>query len=342
MRSTQRGLTPDPDDLRQRFGGVKHARYHDPDVVYHGLIRTVQGRFLLRPDDKGKLASLISGVLGRAQVLYPSVRLYADAWLSNHAHLLLQGRFHEVSRFFAFVEREISRRWGPVIAWEGAMFRRFETSALPTEESQLRALSYVLSQSTKEHLVSSPLRWPGAHCAKDLTRNRIRRGTWFNGTAYGRELHKRLARKTRRSSPNRRHFESESVVRFEKLPALAHLSDHQYREHISALVEQIEKAAAQERRQTGRKLLGRRRVLRVSRETRSALPPPPWFERRRRMICWADRWARETREYLQRYWAFQRAFRQASRLLLAGNLRAAFPPGAFRPCTPVQAAAPPA
>ena len=317
------------------FGGVKHARFHDPDVVYHGVIRTVQGRFLLRPDDKGHLAILIAGVLGRAQELYPSVRLYADAWLSNHAHLLIKGCFPEVSSFFGFVEREISRRWGSVIGWEGSMFQKFRSSALPTPRSQLKALSYVLAQSAKEHLVASPLQWPGVHCAKDLPSGFTRRGIWFDGTAYGRERHKRLARKTDRSVPDRRDFERVSVVRFAKLPVLAHLSNQQYREYVAALVKQIETDAAEELRRTGRELLGRGAVLRVERESRSALPPTPWFEKRRRMICWARRYACETLAYLRRYWEFQKSFREASRSFLAGQIDARFPEGAFRPCVPV-------
>lgn len=330
-------------DARPRsFGGGKHARFHDPDVVYHCVIRTVQGRFLLRPDDKGHLATLIAGVLGRAQELYPSVRLYADAWLSNHAHLLVRGCFPEVSSFFGFVQREISRRWGAVIGWDGSMFQKFRSSALPTPRSQLKALSYVLAQSAKEHLVASPLEWPGVHCAKDLPHGFTRRGIWFDGTAYGRERHKRLARKTDRSAPDRRDFERVSIVQFAKLPVLAHLSDQQYREHVAALVKQIETTAAEERKRTGRELLGRGSVLRVERDSRSALPRPPWFEKRRRMICWARRRACETLAYLRRYWEFQRSFREASHLFLSGRLDAPFPVGAFRPCVAVCSAAPPA
>lgn len=331
---------PDPLELRRYFGGVKHARYHDPDTVYHGLIRTVQGRFLLRPDDKGRLTTLIAGVLGRAQELYPSVRLYADAWMSNHSHLILKGRYYDVSAFFGFVEREVSRRWGPIIGWEGSMFLRFETTALPTAESQRRAFSYVLAQSTKEHLVANPLQWPGAHCAKDLVRGLRRRGIWFDGTGHGRALHRRLARKHDRSPPPRREYERECVARFDKLPVHSHLSDAQYRELVSSLVKEIQTEAAAERRCSGRKLVGRRQVLHTSRETRSALPPQPWFEKRRRMICWASRMSRETIVYLQRYWEFQRAFREASRRFLAGHLDVPFPEGAFRPCSTVRPGSP--
>ena len=88
---------------------------------------------------------------------------------------------------------------------------------------------------------------------------------------------------------------------------------------------------AVEREESGRRVLGRTRVLRVPREKRSALPRPPWFEKRRRMICGAARRAVATRAYLRLYWEFQRAFREASLRLLSGELDARFPQGAFCP-----------
>ena len=51
------------------------------------------------------------------------------------------------------------------------------------------------------------------------------------------------------------------------------------------------------------------------------------------MICWANPSASEVREYVRRYWAFQDAFKSASRLLRSGILDVDFPPRAFRPVT---------
>lgn len=322
-------------EFEKLLDGFKHARFHDPDVVFHVVLRTFQGRYLLAPDKDGQLERIIAGVLGRAQKRYPSVRLYADAWLSNHAHLLLQGEPYEIPAFIAFVEREISRRWGRLIGWRERMFQKYQSTALPTDASQHRALEYVLAQSAKEHLVVSPLRWPGAHCAKDLTKSRTRRGVWFNGTRYGKALHKRLARKRNRTPPARADFEEESTVYFEKLPVLSHLSDHDYRAHVSGLVAKVEREAADDRRRTGRHVLGRRRILRISRKKQSELPKPPWFEKRRRMICWASRYARETLEYLRRYWTFQWEFREASRRFRNGELDVVFPSFSFRPSSRV-------
>jgi hypothetical protein len=73
--------------------------------------------------------------------------------------------------------------------------------------------------------------------------------------------------------------------------------------------------------------------MRTPMNHKSELPPQPWFEERRRMVCWADPRSLETKAYLDRYWHFQRAFRSASAQLLAGKLDVEFPPSAFRPVT---------
>ena len=302
------------------FGGIKHARFLSPDVPYHALIRVVQGRFLLRPDDQGRMRRLVGGVMGRAREVYPAVRIFADAWLSNHAHLLVQGPPDQLSAFLGFVSREISRRWGAVLGWEGNMFVTYIATALPTPESQQRAFTYVLAQSAKEHLVQSPLHWPGAHSARDLVAGLERTGVWFDGTGYGRALHRWLARPGAAKRPSRRSYQRAVTMAFDKLPALAHLDDAYYRSHVREVVEEIEREAAAERRATGRRLVGRRAILRTPREKRSSLPRPPWFELRRRMICWADRWASATRAYLEAYWRFQRAHRAASMRFLAGRI----------------------
>lgn len=332
-RQSNPDTSTDQEPLSRRLRGIRHARFHDPDVVYHVMLRVVQGFFLLRPDKHDHLTRLIGGVIHRAQHLYPSVRYFADAWLSNHAHILLQGEPDEISSFVGFLSREVSRRWGKVVAWPGRMFENYDSTALPTEESQHLALEYVASQSVKEQLVASPLQWPGAHFARDLARSLERRGVWLDGTAYGKARHQRLAcRKPSGAAPARTDYEHKVSARFEKLPALAHLSDDAYRRHIASLVRSIAKDNAAHRSRTGGAVLGRRGVLSTPRMRRSPLPPPPWFEKRRRTIyCWAKRTARETKSYLDRYWEFQHRFFQASERFRRGDLTVAFPNGAFRP-----------
>ncbi len=74
--------TANDDDELSPFAGRHHARFHDPNVVYHIISRTFQGALLLTPGPD--LNDLIAGVLARAQELFPAVRLYAYAFMSNH------------------------------------------------------------------------------------------------------------------------------------------------------------------------------------------------------------------------------------------------------------------
>lgn len=321
---------PTASDSGSVFRGSKHARFHDPETVYHVLLRTFQGRFLLRPDRRDVLSNIVAGVIGRAQERWPSVRLYAHSWLSNHAHLLVQGEPGELPGFIAYVQREISRRWGSVVGWSGCMFERYESTALPAPESELRAFRYVLAQGTKEHLVDSPLKWPGVHCAKHLVESTSLKGKWFDGTRYGKARHAQLA-SVHPKPVDKRDFETSYRVELSRLPACREMSEDEYRSFVRALVAEIERDAAQERLRSGRKVSGPRRVLSMPRERRSKLPPQPWYEKRRRMIFWADRLLANTQDYLRRYWEFQHRFREASRRFCAGEIDTPFPPAAFRP-----------
>ncbi len=314
-------------------GGIHHARYIEADVPYHVISRIFQGRCLLVPTDE--LNELIVGVVGRALELFPSVVLFALTVLSNHLHAMLRGQPDQVSACLGFVKREISRRYGPQIGWSGTMWDEYVATALPTVESQVNCLKYLLSQAVKEGLVESPLDWPGVHTAKALLDPKPLRGKWFNATGYGRAVRKQRLRRNPKPVDKER-FVTEIEVRLAKLPAWAELADEEYRREVERLVDEVIGEARTARR--GRRACGARCVRRTPRNTRRSLPKPPWWEERRRMICWADPKAKATREYVARYWAFQAAFRQASDACKAGLTTPAFPAGAFRPARYCEAA----
>src|SRR5512147_349534 len=104
------------------FAGQHHARLIDERVPFHVISRVFQGRHLLRPCTE--LNDLAIGVIARARELFPSVKLYAVAMMSNHLHMMLQGPSNEVPFFIGFIKREISRRWGsrPDVRWPGTMW----------------------------------------------------------------------------------------------------------------------------------------------------------------------------------------------------------------------------
>ena len=62
--------------------------------------------------------------------------------------------------FVGFIKKEISRRLGVRYRLPGTFWQsRFAATALPTAESQLSCLKYLLSQGVKEDLVERPEHW---------------------------------------------------------------------------------------------------------------------------------------------------------------------------------------
>jgi REP element-mobilizing transposase RayT len=313
---------PDP------YNRARHARYYEGDCVYHVVSRTLQGLFLLLPDADGELRRIIAGVIGHARKTYTGVRVHAAVFLSNHFHLAISGDHQQLAAYVGFIKREVARRWGPHIGWEGVFKSGYATSAVITPEGQRDCLRYILSQSVKEGLCERPEQWPGLHCAESLVTGKPIAGHWFNATDYGRAK-RRQARKRNPAPVDRARYYEQADAHFAPLPALSHLSPEAYRAEMAALVEEVV-AEARELR-AGRPPLGVEAVLATDRMTRSEIPAPPWFEDRRRMVVWDDLKAPEVKAYLERYWTFQVAFRAAADLWRNGEQDVEFPPGAFWP-----------
>lgn len=310
------------------LAGSHYARYIDKDVPMHVISRVIQGRYLLRPCTE--LNEIINGVVGRAQERYKNVLLYAMAFMSNHAHFMLQGPPEEVPAFIGFVKREISYRWGRArgINWPGPMWHEYIASALPTAESQVLCLRYVLSQGVKEGLVARAQEWPGVHCAGALAGEAQLQGVWFDGTAFARamETQSRRARPVRLAKGD---FQRKYEVRFSAIPAWADLDVAMQRSEVRRLLDEIEREGEVAR--AGRPPMGRRRICRIPLDHRSELPEVPWYRRRRRLVCWASPHAPETKKYIADHRAFQEAFIEASKADAEGRA-ALYPPGAFVPC----------
>ena len=72
-------------------------------------INTIQGRYLLRPDKRGRVNELILGIVGRAQRLY-SMSLVGISVLSSHAHILaVPDDAEQLSAFMRHVDTNLSK-----------------------------------------------------------------------------------------------------------------------------------------------------------------------------------------------------------------------------------------
>ncbi len=312
------------------FAGGHHARLIDERVPYHVISRVFQGRHLLRPGRE--LNEIIIGVVAKARDIFPSVKLFGLAFLSNHVHMMLQGASHELPAFIGFIKREISRRWGgrSDVRWPGTMWHKYLATALPTDESQAQCLAYILAQGAKEHLVDRPQDWPGVHVAKAFMSNGTLCGKWFDASGFARAVDAQRGR-AKPLIVKRADYIAKRKISFDAIPAWTHLPRGERFARARKIIADIVQKARETRRKTGQVVLGVRRILQTPLDRISQLPALPWYEQRRRMICWANRRHPATKRFIALYWKFQDDFLSASAAYRAGDIAAPFPLRSFLP-----------
>ena len=251
-----------------------------PIAVVEVTIRTIQGRFLLAPTERNK--SLILGVLGRALKLH-DFELYGYAFLSNHGSMLIG--VHSATHLSAIMQHihsNIARELGrpQQSDWSARFWQRRGRAILVLTDEDLQArMKYLLANSTKEALVRKPTRWPGAHCAQALCFGRADVGAWVDRTRLC--ALKRLARakKGRKSRVTEASATTWLPVTMKQLPCWAELSAAKYRQVIRDLCRDIEAEAAAERAESGREVVGAKRLRRVDPHHRpehlETSPAPP-------------------------------------------------------------------
>ena len=283
--------------------------------------RTIQSRFLLRPDPA--LNEIVLGVLGRAQRLHP-VEISAFFVASNHYHLLAWvADVERMADFMEFFQGNLAREVGRLRKWRDKVWsRRYEAIVISDEPAaQVDRLRYVLSNGVKEGLVARVEDWPGISLVKNALSGEPVRGTWFDRTAEHRA-------KLRREDFEPRKYATDETVELSQLPCWRHLSPEMYRELVAGLIEEIEADAAAERKRTGRQPLGAATILRQHPHTcpnKSKKSPAPRFHAA----------SKAAREVLRKaYGLFLAAFREAAERLKSGDRTARFPNGCFPPGLP--------
>jgi len=283
--------------------------------------RTVQGRYLLRPDLV--LNDRVLGILGKFQRIH-GVRIVMITVLSSHFHILLvvEDVFQQAN-FMRDIQATLSREVNRLTGWRGPVFeRRF--SAIPVtneEKAQVERLKYVLANGVKEDLVEKVLDWPGVNTAAALLQGKSLKGYWIDRP-------RQYAARNRGEDASDEHFAVAETVVLSPLPCWAHLSPERYRQRIEALVEEAEEEAALTRRRSGSRVLGVKAILAQDPQARPAPParsPAP-------LVHAATKAAR--RMFYELYAEFVGAFRMASEALRQGNRDAPFPAGSFPPALP--------
>lgn len=263
---------------------------------------------------------LLIGVLGRAQRLY-EVRIHACVVLSNHYHLLLSVETaYELARFIGYFQANLAKEAGRLHRWRGPFWhRRYQHVLVSNEEAaQIARLRYILANSCKENLVSSPFDWPGVGCARSLVRGEALHGLWIDRTQ------ERLsgAPVARTDSPR---FQTRESVRFEPIPCWRNLEPRQVQKRTSALVAEIEAETRARCEDSGTRPMGVRAILEMDphdRPARSKWSAAPLSH------CASQEARRSVRIA---YSAFVVAFRETANRVRSQDLFGALPTGAFPP-----------
>jgi putative transposase len=293
---------------------------HNPTLVSI-TNRTVQGRYLLRPDLV--LNDRVLGILGKFQRIH-GVRIVMATVLSTHFHILIVVEdVLQQSNFMRDFQASLSREVNRLTGWRGPVFeRRFNAIPVTNEEkAQVERLKYVLANGVKEDLVEKVLDWPGVNTAAALLQGKSLTGHWIDRP-------RQYAARNRGEDASDEHFAVEETVILSPLPCWAHLSSERYRQRIQALVEEAEEESALVRRRTGSRVLGVQAILAQDPQTRPAAParsPAP-------LVHAATKAAR--RMFYELYAEFVSAFRTASEALRRGNRDVPFPAGSFPPALP--------
>ncbi|MBK9032240.1 MAG: transposase [Myxococcales bacterium] len=172
-------------------------RWYVTQVVFEVTIRTLGGKFWLRPDAACK--AIIEGVFGKALQHYDGIQLHAYDAESNHVHYLASATDPaQIPLFLDFVHGNIARQINALRRRRGTFWsRRGAVIAVLDPKAQVARLRYLLAQGPAPGLVCSPTQWPGASSTRAARR-------------FARAGHVRLARQAApqrravRSAPGRR------------------------------------------------------------------------------------------------------------------------------------------
>ncbi|MEZ4445820.1 MAG: transposase [Polyangiaceae bacterium] len=277
-----------------------------PGRTYMFTRRCSERRFFLLPD--AITFQVILYCLAFAVQRFGLI-VYAVGAMSNHYHAVIhdpEGRYPAfLALFHKLVAKVQNARWG---RWE-ALWASEQTSVVELIEPQdvFDKIVYTLANPVADHLVARVTEWPGLSSYVAQLRGKTmtaRRPRWF------------FAKQGR--------MPEEATLELHRPPGFEHLSDQAWRDKLRAAIAAIEAKTAAERATTGRRILGRKVVLR-QRASDSPTTPAPRRQLSPRVAA-KNKWRRA--EALRRNRSFQHAYRSAREARRAGR-DAVFPYGTY-------------
>ncbi len=296
-------------------------RYFQPDKLVEVTTVTLGNRYLMSPSPE--VNKTIAGVVGKAQRKY-EMTLCDVKFMSSHYHLLTRPRdSNHLARFMGYVNTNLSKELGKVHKIRGSKFEGpYHAMVISDEEeAQVARLRYLISNSVKEDLVERPEQWPGVQGVTAVDEAALT-GRWYNRT-------REYAEKQRSAEAiDPEAFATDEEIVLSPLPCWEHLSSPEIHRRVAEIVEEVVGEAARERRRTGHKVRGVKKILATD-----PLRYPPKVERSPQPRFYAFRKSVRKQMWEALSWV-QAAFREAAERLRAGDRGVAFPEGTHPPSLP--------
>jgi len=282
-------------------------------------ITTINDQLLLRPSPE--VNSAILGVIGRAQVNNPGVRLHAWVFVSTHYHMLVSAdSAAEIASFVQFINCNITVRLNHINDRRGATWgHRYRGIDVTADTATQRwRLRYLLAHGVKEHLVARVDDWPGATALPWLRDGIDLYGVWTSYTDLGNAQR----RKSYVEKPGE--FDTRYKLHLTALPCWAHMPPAEWRKCVRDIIAEIESEHDERREAANTVPLGVAAVLGADPHTR--LRPKP-----RRHAPLAHAPLVELEVLRERRRATREWYSEASAAFRGGDWDVKFPPGTFRP-----------
>jgi REP element-mobilizing transposase RayT len=269
--------------------------------------RCTQRQFLLRPDDE--VRQIYEYCLAEAAARF-QITLFAWVAMSNHQHIVARDNLANLPEFVAHLNKMTAKALN---AYWGRRENLWATEQpnnvwLVDKGATFGKLIYVLANPVAEDLVDSVSEWPGASslalCLSGATRTVERPRCFFSERGVMPDV---------------------VPLRAERLPGFEHLTLATWSERVLAALHTAEARARKRRAETGKRVLGRRAILRAL-PTDRASTNEPLRSLKPRLACRDRARMVGALEGLRGFWE---AYRSALERLKARR-PAMFPAGTYR------------
>jgi putative transposase len=286
--------------------GMSRPRRILPGQFWLVTRRCTQRLFLLRPDARTTQIYLYCLALAAAKT---GVRVLAFVAMSNHHHLVVYDPDARLPEFYEHLHKLLAKalnhRWS---RWENFWSSEPTCATLLVEPHDvIRKIVYTLANPVREHLVDLARHWPGA-------------------TSLGLTMGRGSMRIARPKGFFRDNGPTPEVAELTVDIPDGFADRAEWADYLSQELAAIEQAAALERQASGKRIVGRSAVSRVSAFDAPTTSPP-----RRTLRPWVAAKRTEARiaalDALKAFWA---QYREALAALARRAKRLLFPDGTYR------------